>query len=210
MQNWSDLRWPENDFSAVPYPVFYDQDVFNAEQERIFRGPLWCYAALQAEIPNPGDYKSTFVGDTPVVINRATDGAIHAFVNRCAHRGTLLVRDHFGNREDHTCIYHHWSYDHRGNLIGVPFQRGIDGKGGMPETFCKVDHGLERIRVETINGLIFGTFSETVEPLIDYLGPQVAGSIGRIAGREFRVLGYYSQWLSSHWKHYCELSLIHI
>ena len=108
MQNWSDLRWPNNDFSAVPYPVFYDQEVFNAEQERVFRGPLWCYAALQAEIPNPGDYKSTFVGDTPIVVDRAEDGTIHAFVNRCAHRGTLLVRDQFGNRRDHTCIYHHW------------------------------------------------------------------------------------------------------
>ena len=57
MQNWSDLKWPKNDFSAVPYPVFYDKDVYDAEQERIFRGPLWCYTALQAEIPNPGDYK---------------------------------------------------------------------------------------------------------------------------------------------------------
>ena len=60
------------------------------------------------------------------------------------------------------------------------------------------------MRVETINGLIFGTFSGDVEPLYDYLGPQVVGSFERVASREFRVLGYYSQWLSSNWKLYCE------
>jgi phenylpropionate dioxygenase-like ring-hydroxylating dioxygenase large terminal subunit len=27
----------------------------------------WSFLALEAEIPNPADFKSTFVGDTPVV-----------------------------------------------------------------------------------------------------------------------------------------------
>ena len=87
------LTWPTEDFSRVPYGIFTSQDVFEREQELIFRGRVWCYLALEAEVAEPGDYKTSFVGDTPVVVCRSTDGRLNAFVNRCAHRGTLLVRD---------------------------------------------------------------------------------------------------------------------
>ena len=79
--------WPRDDYTRVPYSLFLDRDVFEQEQVRVFRGPVWCYLALEAEIPRPGDFKTTVVGDTPVVVNRDATGAIHAFVNRCAHRG---------------------------------------------------------------------------------------------------------------------------
>ena len=163
MTNIDDIQWPAADFSQVPYAVFGDQDVFDREMERIFRGPVWCYLALEAEIPNPGDYKSVFAGDRSVVVNRALDGTLHAFENRCAHRGSTVVRHLSGNAPDHTCIYHHWNYDHRGDLIGVPFQRGIDGKGGMPKDFNKANHGLEMLRVDTHKEAIFGTFSHAAE-----------------------------------------------
>ena len=41
--------WPAADFSRVPYAVFVDPDVHRLEQERIFRGPVWNYAALEAD-----------------------------------------------------------------------------------------------------------------------------------------------------------------
>ena len=82
MPNLDDIKWPASDFSSVPYAVFGDQDVFDLEMERVFRGPVWCYVALEAEICNPGDYKSVFVGDRSVVVNRAMDGTLHAFENR--------------------------------------------------------------------------------------------------------------------------------
>jgi len=50
-------------------------NIYEQEQAKLFRGPTWNYVALEAEIPNPGDYKSTFVGDTPVVIARVKMGA---------------------------------------------------------------------------------------------------------------------------------------
>ena len=204
MQNWSDLTWPENDFSAVPYPVFYDQEVFEAEQARIFRGPLWCYVALQAELPKPGDYKTTFIGDTPIVVNRNTDGTLNAFVNRCAHRGTLLVRDQFGNRDDYTCIYHHWCYDLDGNLIGVPFLRGLKGKGGMPKDFKMADHGLRRLTVDTYGEVIFASFEENPEPLHAYLDDPMRETLDRLFPRPIEVLGYMRQLIPGNWKLYFE------
>ncbi len=44
MAEWRSLSWPREDCSRVPYPVFSDTEIFELEQQRIFRGPVWCYA----------------------------------------------------------------------------------------------------------------------------------------------------------------------
>uniref|UniRef100_UPI00356B1E64 Rieske 2Fe-2S domain-containing protein n=1 Tax=Immundisolibacter sp. TaxID=1934948 RepID=UPI00356B1E64 len=132
------LIWPQEGVtSAVPYGVFTEQAVYDEEQARIFRGPTWNFIGLAAELPNAGDFKATFVGDTPVVMTRGDDGAIQAWVNRCAHRGALVCRELRGNNAagTYTCVYHQWSFDARGDLVGVPFRKGLGGKGGYPADF---------------------------------------------------------------------------
>src|SRR6476620_2264644 len=62
----------------------FDPDAYQREQERIFRGPTWNFLGLEAEIPNPGDFRTTYVGDTPVIVNCDANGTIYALVNRCA------------------------------------------------------------------------------------------------------------------------------
>ena len=62
--------FPTPDGARVPYKVYSSDEIYALEQERIYRGPTWSFLGLEAEIPNPGDYKSTFVGDTPVVMTR--------------------------------------------------------------------------------------------------------------------------------------------
>lgn len=200
----TELVWPKSDYSAVPYRVFVDQEIFEREQERIFRGPVWCYLGLEAEVAKPRDFITTFLGDTSVVVNRDDNGELHAFVNRCAHRGSTLVREPCGQRRVHTCIYHHWCYNLQGQLIGVPFERGIDGKGGMPETFDKNDHRLQMIRLDTYRGVIFGTMSEDVEPLETYLDEPMRRNLDRIFCRPIEVLGYMRQRMTSNWKLYWE------
>ncbi len=198
------LTWPAEDFSRVPYGVFTSREVFEREQDRIFRGPVWCYLALEAEIAEPGAYKTAYIGETPVVICRGNDGALNAFVNRCAHRGTLLVRDLAGRADDFTCIYHHWCYDLEGNLIGVPFLRGIKGKGGMPRDFDMAEHGLRRLRVESYKGVVFCSFSADAEPLLDYLDKPMIDYLDRLMMRPVEVLGYMRQRIPGNWKLYVE------
>ena len=198
------LTWPAEDYSRVPYRVFTDQDIFEAEQERIWKGPVWNYLALEAEIPNPGDFLVTYVGDTPVVVNRAEDGSIHAWVNRCAHRGTMVVREPRGNRTSHTCVYHHWCYDLKGNLIGVPFQKGSQGQGGMPKSFRKEDHGLQTYKIATHAGVIFGATHPDVEPLEDYVGEPGCQMLDRLFGKDIEILGYMRQRMPANWKVYWE------
>lgn len=198
------ITWPEQGVTRVPYALYFDPAIYQAEMKRIFRGAVWHYLGLEIEIPETGDYRLMDVGETPVIVLRNGAGGINALVNRCAHKGTMLLFEPFGNARELMCIYHNWLFDLDGNLQSVPFAKGINGKGGLPESFCKADHGLDRLRVETINGLIFGTFSDETEPLRDYFGPEMVANTERVACREFRVLGYYSQWLSSNWKLYFE------
>src|SRR5260221_11353604 len=88
--------WLEGDITHVPYVVYEDADIYQSEQERIFRGPVWNYLGLEIELPAPGDYITTQVGDTPVVVVRTTDGAINALVNRCSHKASLICYERAG------------------------------------------------------------------------------------------------------------------
>ncbi len=198
------LTWPEAAATRVPYRVFMDRDIYALEQERIYRGPIWSYLALEAEIPKPGDFKSTFIGDTPVVVTRDADGSLKAFVNRCAHRGALVCSEPHGNKQTHTCPYHQWCYDLAGNLVGVPFRRGVDGKGGYPKDFDLKQHALPKLRVDAYDGLVFGTFSDTVEPLLDYIGPAMTPFLDRHFHKPIQVLGYSRQFVNANWKLYFE------
>src|SRR5438105_2234977 len=129
--------WPAEGLTRVPYWVYQDADIYQREQDRIFRGPTWSYLCLEAELPEPQSFLTSFVGDMPVVVARDAEGAIHAFENRCAHRGALICMHARGKAERFACIYHNWTYDHSGNLLNVAFRKGIAGKGGMPAFSCR-------------------------------------------------------------------------
>ena len=212
-----DFTWPHDDVSRVPYRVYTDPAIHAREQARIFRGPTWNFLCLECEIPSPGDYKTTFIGDAPVIAVRDETGAINAMVNRCAHKGAQVCYKPRGNVSELTCIYHNWVYDLRGNLTGVAFGRGVAGKGGLTDDFDRGRHGLERLRVEVFRGLVFATFSEHTPTFADYIGAELVGCIDRVFVRPLRVLGYHSQVLPNNWKLYAEnnkdsyhASLLHV
>lgn len=197
------LTWPD-DVTRIPYRVFLDPAIYAYEQECLFRGPIWNYVGLEAELPNPQDFKATFVGDTPIVVTRGKEGTLHAFVNRCAHRGALVCREPRGNRLTHVCVYHQWSYDLRGNLIGVPFRKGVNGAPGMPEDFQTAQNSLRQLQVAAYNGLIFVSFDPQVEALDEYLGPDMRACLDRIFNRPVQVLGHARQFIGANWKLYAE------
>ncbi len=197
-------RFPRGDGSRVPYQVFTSAEIHAREQERIFRGPVWSFLGLEAEILAPGDYKSTYVGETPVVMTRAADGTLAAWVNRCAHRGAMVCRLPRGNALNHTCVYHQWNYGAKGNLQGVPFRRGQKDMTGMPQDFDPVRHNLRQLRVDSYRGLVFATFSEAAPSLPDYLGPEMRPYVDRIFCKPIVYLGCTRQYAYSNWKLYLE------
>ena len=196
--------WPVEGITRVPYWVYQDQDIYLREQERIFRGPTWNFLGLEAELPQPGDFKTTFAGELPVIVTRGEHGEVNAFENRCAHRGALICIKDRGNARQFTCLYHNWTYDLEGNLTGVAFRRGIQGKGGMPAD-AKPESGAPRkLRTATYCGLLFATLSEATPPLEEYLGPEIAARVRRVMKEPVRILGGYSQILPNNWKLYLD------
>ncbi|HTB43986.1 MAG TPA: Rieske 2Fe-2S domain-containing protein [Acetobacteraceae bacterium] len=195
--------WPAG-LTRVPFWVYQDPDILRAEQETLFEGPVWSYLCLEVEIPNPGDWRATFVGQMPVVVARDADGVIGAFENRCAHRGALICFDDGGNAKDFTCAYHAWRYDLHGTLQSVAFQRGVGGKGGMPDSFCMADHGPRKLRVTTWRGLVFGTFSPDTPDFETFIGPEVAARLRVATSRKLEIIGRFTEVLPNNWKLYAE------
>ena len=161
-----------------------------ARAGRIFCGRSWAYVALEAEIPTAGDFKRTIIGDKPVVVVRDQAGGLNVVENRCAHRGVQFCQTHLGHATEFMCPYHQWTYNLRGDLIGVPFRRGIKQQGGMPADFALKYHGLRKLQVATRHGVVFASFADEVEPLEDYLGLDMLKLFDRVFdGREVEVLG---------------------
>ncbi len=210
-------RWTQPGSSRVPFWAYTDAQLYQRELEKIFYGAHWCYVGLEAEIPNVGDYRLTHVGERQVLMvrdriapkDRAIDHGIRVVENRCAHRGVRFCQNPQGNARSFVCPYHQWTYKLNGDLAGLPFKDGVKEadcvNGGMPEGFDLKDHGLTKLRVAVLHGLVFATFSEDTEPLEDYLGPQIMPWLDRIfkgpeGARKLTLLGYNRQRIPGNWK----------
>ena len=197
--------WPQG-LTRVPYWAFQRDDVYAAEQKRVFQGETWNFLCLEADLKAAGDWRVTNVGEASVVVTRNAAGDVRAFENRCAHRGAMICLDNRGSgKKDFACVYHAWTYDLEGNLTGIAFKNGVKGKGGMPRDFRMSDHGPRKLRVAIIAGLVFGTFSADTPELRDWLGEEIATRIERVLkGRKPVVLGRFTQALPNNWKLYVE------
>lgn len=194
-------RWPANGEHRVPYWIYTRPDVYRREIERVFGGPSWSYVGLEAELPNPGDFKRSSIGETSVIVVRDRDGQINVLKNQCAHRGVEVCRKAAGNARVFQCPYHQWTYRLNGDLSGVPFAKGVDGHGGMPEDFDRKDHGLRKLPVATRNGVIFASLADELEPLETYFGDKMLTYFDRVFdGRPLKVLGVSRQRIPANWK----------
>lgn len=197
--------WREPGSSRIPFAAYTDPALYQRELERFFYRGHWCYVGLEAEIPNPGDFRRSVVGERSVIMTRDKDGEIHVLENVCAHRGVQFCRERTGNRKVLVCPYHQWSYSLKGDLQGVPFRRGLrrggEVQGGMPEDFRPEEHGLTRLAVARRGGVVFATFDHDAPPLEAFLGPRITHYFDRLFnGRELTLLGYSRQRIPGNWK----------
>jgi salicylate 5-hydroxylase large subunit len=210
-------RWDQSGSSRIPFWAYTDAQLYQQELQKIFYGAHWCYVGLEVEIPNTGDYKLSHVGERQVLMvrdrvapkDRSTDSGIRVVENRCAHRGVRFCQELHGNARSFVCPYHQWTYKLNGDLAGLPFKDGVkeggNVNGGMPADFDLKDHGLTKLRVATLHGLVFASFSEDAEPLEAYLGPNILPWMERIfkgpeGSRKLTLLGYNRQRIPGNWK----------
>ncbi|MFG2129485.1 aromatic ring-hydroxylating dioxygenase subunit alpha [Streptomyces sp. NPDC048751] len=153
----ADGQWTE------PVAHYLDADRWQRETSAIHRSvplPL----AMSCELPGPHTYKAIDVLGIPVLITRDRQGAVHAMINACRHRGAKLLEPGCGVSKRLTCPYHSWSYDLAGELRGVYAEKTF---GEVP----REGRGLVRLPAGERAGIVFVSLDPAAEPdLDDWLG----------------------------------------
>lgn len=187
--------WPEK-FNQVPNEIFQRRDIYDEEVKRIFWGPEWHPLCHRAEIPNPGDFKTIDLGEnTPVMFIHGDDGEVRAFMNVCPHRGVKLHVCNRGNTKGgFQCPYHRWTFNTAGKLVAAP------GQPHFPPSFRREDHGVQRLRMEEVGGLLFVTLSDAAPPLAEYLGEVRQYIDAALGDGRLKLLGAQKVRYQTNWK----------
>ena len=159
-----------NDLQGLVQPdrvhreLYTDPAVFDAEMHAIFER-TWVFVGHDSEVTDPGDFKAGYIGRQPFLMTRSDDGTVHVLLNRCMHRGASITREDKGNCRTFQCIYHGWSYNNRGELVGVPYRERY-GKDFDPSQLAL----LRPPRIDSYRGFVFASMSATGASLEEHLG----------------------------------------
>ena len=108
--------------------IFVDREIYTAELDKVFTR-AWLFVGHESQIPNPGDFFTSRMGEESVILTRDDARKVHVFLNSCRHRGMKVCRYESGNTELFTCPYHNWAYGTDGALRGIPHYKTIyEGK----------------------------------------------------------------------------------
>lgn len=145
--------------------IYVDPQVFEAELRRIF-GRNWIYVGHQSQVPTPGSFAASWIGQQPVILTRALDGELHVLFNRCSHRAATVCQERNGTSRQLRCDYHGWTFRLDGTLIAPTFADGYDSNG-----FDVADYSLGRPeQVDQYRGFVFANLSPDGPTLQDHLG----------------------------------------
>ena len=159
-------------------------DIYERDLDRVFRRHWHCIAH-ESVIPNLNDFELFRMASEQVILTRDATGQIHALLNICRHRGAEVCTAQKGNAKAFVCPYHAWTYGNDGRLKAARL---------MPKEFKREDHGLRKLHVRVVEGLVFISFADDpldfteVERLLRATIGQYGWGAARVAHRESYVI----------------------
>jgi phenylpropionate dioxygenase-like ring-hydroxylating dioxygenase large terminal subunit len=153
--------------------VYTDAAHLAREQTILFRQhPL--LMGFASEWPGPGAFRTDDFAGVPILVARARDGKLRAFLNVCRHRGAKVAQG-CGKARVFSCPYHAWTYDLSGKVIGIPDERCFPGvraeRGSLTELPLCEKHGLVWV-IPTPTADASAGFD--IDPWLGGLGPELA------------------------------------
>lgn len=146
--------------------AIWDDEVYQLELERLF-SRSWLFLAHESQIPSPGDFVTTWMGEDNVIVARRPDGSVGAMLNSCPHRGNRVCLADSGRARGFVCNYHGWSFGLDGSLRGMHEGEVYEAEPGWDPTTL----GLPPVaQVASFKGLVFGCMDPDQVSLTDYLG----------------------------------------
>src|SRR5690348_544901 len=76
--------------------IFVNETIYQEELEQVF-ARVWLFVGHTSQIPKPGDYFVSCMGEESVILCRDREEQIHVFLNSCRHRGMKVCRYDEGN-----------------------------------------------------------------------------------------------------------------
>jgi len=159
VEDWDRLTF------RVNRAAYRDTGIFARELDRIYLRS-WLYLGHETEIPEPNQFKSRTLAGRPLIFCRDADGVVHAFLNSCPHRGTVLCRDTEGQSKNFQCFYHAWTFRTDGTVSSIPDADAYEST----DEFRASMRLREVPRLEAHEGFVFVSFDPDVPPLLDFLG----------------------------------------
>jgi p-cumate 2,3-dioxygenase alpha subunit len=154
----------KNGLFRVNRRAFVDPAILDEEKRRVF-AQAWLYVGHESEIRDNGSFVARRVAGRPVFMVRDDSGRVNVFFDTCPHRGNAICVQPAGNAKRFTCFYHGWTFNTRGELIGVP-----DEAGYSPAFDKKNYHLAAPPRVESYRGLVFMSLKADIVDLVKYFG----------------------------------------
>jgi phenylpropionate dioxygenase-like ring-hydroxylating dioxygenase large terminal subunit len=176
--------------------VYSDKDLYQLELEQIF-ARAWNFMCHDSQIPNPGDFFMSYIGEDRVICVRDNEGNPQVLINSCRHRGNAVCRAEEGHASSFMCTYHGWTYDLKGNLVGVPGFKEV-----YHEELDRENWGLIKGRAESYRGWVFATLDPEAPSLHDYLGEVGRMGIDQVyaRGKTVQVAGVQKWIIPCNWK----------
>jgi phenylpropionate dioxygenase-like ring-hydroxylating dioxygenase large terminal subunit len=181
--------------TTLPWTWYADPEILRREGDRIF-ARAWQYVGHSGQVAEDGSFFASSAGQIPVVVTRARDKRLRAFLNVCRHRGHVVAAGE-GQRETLQCPYHAWTYGLDGALRAAP-------RSDREPGFELGELGLREIRVDTWGPFVFVNPDSEAPPLAEALGdvPARVAEIVDVDALEFRFRSEFE--VEANWKISCE------